>query len=239
MNSAHLNLHAQSPRELISLLSALDITVPLQTEGRTTAHRERYMMARLLSTLSGSPLLRFPLRVGHRDGPDFAVQFGEQKVGVECVEAVPEEWAQILAIRDKDFPEAMIFLPMFPSQGKAFTMKQRLDIARGERTGPPWVGKMAHRQWADAMVQVVSQKTQKLRSGKYNEFSESWLLIQDEWPLPIHNQEEYEEAATLCAEKLAELLRPPAFTHLFVGNSRWLIHLAPKPIEVLAMRDLW
>jgi hypothetical protein len=218
----------------------IDIGVPLQTQGRTTKHRERYMMARFLATLAaGGELLSFPLHLDHREKPDFGLHMPNASIGVECVEATSTEWAQIQAIRERDFPEALIFLPVLTPGETKFTIAERVEIARGDRAGPGWAGKMTVRQWAAAQAYFVNGKTKKLRAGHYAEFGENWLLIQDEWPVPMHYLEDFEEAAALCASLIAPQLDSPAFTHIFVVDSSRLIQLAPTPTDIRAIHDLW
>jgi len=238
MNQVRLDLEAQTPHDLLRQLGSIDISVPLQDEGRTSVHRERYMAARLLSTMAETDLLSYPLRIQHREKPDFGLFWSGTAVGIECVEAIHEEWAQIQAIRERDFPEALIFLPMLrPGQTK-FTIEERLEVARGERAGPPWAGNMAERQWAEAMTHFIGRKTEKLRKGGYADFASNWLLIQDEWPVPLHYEEERMEAASLCTELARPCLEGHCFAHVFVGNSRSLIHLAPGAPKLYEMRDL-
>lgn len=122
MNKPCLSLEAKSSQELLALLTQTDIDVPLETEGRTTQHREKYMMARLLATLADSDKLDFPLRVEHREKPDFALYMPNRSIGIECVEAVSDEWKQISAIRDKDFPDKLIFTPRCTPGEKTFTI---------------------------------------------------------------------------------------------------------------------
>ncbi len=239
MDRSKLNLVAANPAELKELLSAINITVPLETEGRKKEHRERYMMARLLATLSGSGSLKFPVLLDHRERPDFALQIADRRVGVECVEAVPEQWAEIQTFREENFPDAWISPPMFRPGDKALSRKRQTEIAKGERLGPPWVGQMAQKQWIAAIESFVAQKTKKLRAGNYNEFDENWLLIQDEWPVPLYGRKEREEAASSCKQKLGELLMSPAFANIFITNSKWLIHIAPNRVETMSIYDLW
>lgn len=239
MDQVRLDLEAQTPNDLLRQLSAIDISVPLQDEGRTSAHRERYMAARLLSTAAESDLLSYPLRIQHREKPDFGLFSSETAVGIECVEAIHQEWAQIQAIRERDFPDAMISVPMLRAGQTKFTIEERLEVARGERAGPPWVGNMAERQWAEAMSHFIGRKTEKLRRGYYADFDSNWLLIQDEWPVPLHSEEERMEAASLCIELARSYLEGNCFAHVFVGNSRSLIHLCPGAPKLYEMRDLW
>jgi len=239
MSTVRLNLEAQTALDLLRQLSEIDIAVPLQDDGRTAAHRERYMAARLLSTLAETDLLTYPLRLQHREKPDFGLFGPTASVGIECVEAIHEEWAQIQAIRERDFPEALIFLPMLRPGEKKFTIEERLQVARGERAGPPWVGNMAERQWAEAMAHFIGRKTEKLRKGDYGDFGSNWLLIQDEWPVPLHYEEERIEAAQMCTALARPYLEGHSFSNIFVGNSRWLLHLAPGEPKLYQMRDLW
>jgi hypothetical protein len=69
-------------------------------------------MARILATLVDSEELRYPLKLLHREKPDFELQIAGQSIGVECVEAVAEEWKKITAMRDRGSPDALIFTPM-------------------------------------------------------------------------------------------------------------------------------
>jgi len=239
MDKVRLDLKAETPQDLLRQLCAIDISVPLQDEGRTSAHRERYMVARLMSTLAEADLLSYPLRIRHREKPDFGLYMPGTAVGIECVEAIHEEWAQIQAIRERDFPEALIFLPMLRAGETKLTIEQRLEVARGERAGPPWVGNMAERQWAEAMTHFIGRKTEKLRKGDYSDFESTWLLIQDEWPVPLHYEEERMEAASLCTELARPYFEGHCFTHIFVGSSRSLIQLAPGAPRLYEMRDLW
>ena len=126
MDAPRLKLSAETPAELLSKLAEVEISVPLQTEGRSNEHRERYMTARLLATLADSSHLVFPLTLEHREKPDFSLNFPDRAIGIECVEAIPEEWAQIQAIRERDFPDTMIMLPMLKPSQTTYTMTERL-----------------------------------------------------------------------------------------------------------------
>lgn len=238
--SVRLDIQASSAAELLQKLGRIDIAVPcMDDEERSTPHRERYMVARMLATLAAGDSLQYPLRVEHREKPDFALYGPADAVGVECVEATHPEWVAIQAIREKDFPEALIFVPMLRPGERKFSTEERVQIARGDRAGPPWVGNMAERQWAAGIAYFIEQKTEKLRKGNYADFKSVWLLVQDEWPAPVHYPEGYAEAASLCAAAIASCTVAPCFSRILVGNSRWLITLFPGPVAVEPMNDLW
>lgn len=234
-----LNLVAKTPTELLAQLAAIDIAVPLRTEGRKSHHRERYLVARLLSTLAETDELTFPIKISHQDKPDFALTLAGTTIGLECTEAVSEEWAQIDAIRERDHPESIIMLPMLKPGTKKFTKEERIDIAKGQKAGSLWVGNMAERRWAEALAYFISEKTKKLRAGNYSAFPETWLVVQDEWRVPVHRLEERQEAALMCADMIQPMFKTPSFSRIYISNSSWLVRLAPEPVEVRAIRDLW
>lgn len=239
MSAPRVSLAANSPSSLLETLAGVDITVPHLTEGRTTQHCKQHLMARVLATLAESPELQYPLNLRHREKPDFGLRLGERSLGVECVEAVPEEWNKIAAIRDKDFPDALVFLPMLKPGRRVFSIEERVAIARGEKAGPPWAGDMAERQWAEAIAFFISEKTRKLRAGNYGEFESHWLLLQDEWRVPVYREEEKQEAAQLCIPKIESLLSVPCFERIYVSSGQYLIRLAPGPVRLQPIRDLW
>lgn len=234
-----LNLTAKTAQELLTTLKHIDITVPAVTEGRTTQHRERYLMARFLATSIDSKRLEYPLSVEHCDKPDFVLQFATKRLGIECVEAVPQEWYEIQSLREKHFPEAFNFGQMFKPKEKVFTHEEKLEIANGSLSGPPWVGKMAVRQWAEAMEHFIQIKTEKLRSDYYSEFPHMWLLIQDEWRVPIYDEDEIRESTTLCLAKIESLLNPPCFSSIFICCREWLIILERNKFSIELINDIW
>jgi hypothetical protein len=116
-----LSLSASDSDDLRSKLASIDITVPLQGEGRTTQHREQYIAARLMAALSDTDTLSFPLKLQHREQPDFSLVLPDRTVGIECVEAIHQEWAHILAKRERDYPDALISMPHFYPGQSTFT----------------------------------------------------------------------------------------------------------------------
>lgn len=231
-------IYAAEESELLSKLAAIDISVPLQEEGGNKVHREQYMFARMLSTLAKEGQLAFPLEVRHREKPDFSLQLPQGTVGIECVEAVPNDWAHINAIRERESPEALIRVPIL-KPGQSLSSAEKTSIAKGEGAGSVWVGRMAERQWADAHTQVIAEKTAKLRKGNYAEFEKNWLLVQDNWPVPLYHLESRQSAAELCIGSIQPLLESPAFSRILVGNANWLTQLSPGSPTTFSINDLW
>lgn len=204
MSISKLSLSACTSIDLLSQLRNINITVPSITKNRSNQARERYMMARFLATIAESELVCYPLTIEHRDKPDFALRHINGEIGVECVEAVPDEWYRIQEIRDENFPDALSYGQHFrPGKHvRVFTDEERIEVANGSRASYPWVGRMAEKQWAEAMEYFIGSKTEKLRSGNYSEFQNMWLLIQDEWRVPMHSEEEVREGAEMCLPRI-------------------------------------
>ncbi|SDO54857.1 hypothetical protein SAMN05216213_101283 [Ectopseudomonas guguanensis] len=239
MNMPLLNLSADTAPALLKALREVDIKVPSITKGRSHTHRERYLMARFLATTAESQLIDYPLTVTHRDKPDFVLQIASNLIGVECIEAVPEEWYEIEAIRGRKYPHAFNFGQKFEPGKKLFNSQQKDEIASGNRAGLPWMGNSAELEWAEAMAHFIRLKTEKLRSGDYTETHNMWLLIQDEWRVPIHDPEEIKEAATLCLPLIAHLQVQPCFSAIFICCRGWLLSFGHGNYSMEPIRELW
>jgi hypothetical protein len=211
MSLPELSLSACTPIDLLSQLRNIEIKVTSITTNRSNQERERYIMARFLATIAESERICYPLTIVHRDKPDFALCHLNGKVGVECVEAVPNEWYRIQEIRDKYFPDVPNFGQRFQYGKNAhiFTDDEKIEVANGSRAGYPWVGNMAEKQWVEAMEYFIESKTEKLQKGNYSEFSNMWLLIQDESHAPISGAEEVRAAAELCLARIGKFLVNP------------------------------
>ncbi len=196
-------------------------------------------MARFVATEAESSLLRYPLTVEHRDKPDFVLEMRGVPIGIECVEAVPKEWYEIEAIRERKYPDALNWGHRFRPGEKVFSLKEKDEIASGSRAGPPWVGDMAERQWAEALEYFIRLKTDKLRSGNYGEFSKMWLLIQDEWRVPLYSYEDIRKAATFCISLIGDLRVEPCFSSIFICTRSWLLTLGSNEVTIKPIRDIW
>jgi len=107
-----LNIDAESVSDLVSRLCAIDITVSLRTEGRTTEQCERWLICRLLSTFAETDSLAYPLKTEKPERPDFLLSLPSRQVGIEITEAVPPDWAWANASEKLSY-ENMVFLQRF------------------------------------------------------------------------------------------------------------------------------
>ena len=176
-------ISAKDPAELRAKLALTEIGVSSRPNRRTHASRERYAAVRMLATLSDSSHLCFPLEVEFRESPDVGLHMPNESVGVECTDAIAEEWAEILDLHAREYPSAAIFLPRLLPGVRSLTQDDIRAYASGVKAGPPWEGDQVERDWATAITYFASKKLEKLRAGAYEAYPRNWLLIHDEWAM--------------------------------------------------------
>ena len=233
---AMLDLSAQSSINLLRQLAAIDISVPLRTEGRTTEHCERWSICRFLAAYAATDLLGYPLRIGKRERPDFLLTLPAGEFGIEVTEAVPSDWAWADARHERLDYDNMVFLHRF-RPGEPKRPKDEIDaIARGDTWGAGWVGDAPEREWAEVMLHFSLQKSKVLAKPGYDRFSGDWLLIYDNWPLPAVNAR---HAAAYFCDRLRALDAPPPFARIFVecGSAIW--QFGPGEPAIQPIVDMW
>lgn len=231
-----LNIDARSASDLVDRLRAIDIAVPLRTEGRTTEQCERWSICRFLSTYAETDLLGYPLQIEKCERPDFLLSLPSRQVGIEITEAVPADWAWADARREKLNYDKLVFLQRF-RPGEPQRSREEIDaIARGASRGDGWAGDAPEREWADVMLHFAHDKAATFVKPGYKQFKNNWLLIYDNWPLPAVDDP---KAASYLAQRIASLDMPLPFDRIFVEceHSIWQFQTSscvPAPI-----RDLW
>jgi hypothetical protein len=234
-----LKITAMSASELSSTLGVLLNGVP-PSLGRMTVQSERAAIVAFLSVLVNDSILEYPLELVQQDRPDFALEMNGRRIGIECVEAASNDWKHILAIRDRDYPEAIVSLqPLIPGS-PAMPIEAKVAIANGAPMGPPWTGHMAERQWALGINKTIEAKVKKLAAGLYGGFDEYWLLIVDGMSLPVFT-ETHKNRALQYAESLLPSFTSADFQQIFVQSRRSLIFLvgpsAPRMLTEPAPTD--
>jgi len=175
-------IYATNKSEMINVLSAIDIKVPLRSEGRTNDHCEKWSICYWLSTY---PNFTYPILLIHRDRPDFYIKFGEQEVGIEHTEAIPSDYAHADAIYEKkDDDNAVLDMSLFRWGQKKKNREVSEIVSRTKLTGPGWEGDSPEIEWAEAMADIINNKTTKLRKNEFDKFSANYLLIYDNLPRP-------------------------------------------------------
>ena len=231
-----IDVSARSAAELLAQLSAIDISVPLRTEGRTKEHTERWSICRFLATYARTGLFEYPLGLEKQERPDFLLRLASREIGIEVTEAVPPDWAWADARREKLNYDKLVFLHRF-TPGEPQRSKDEINrMASGATWGSGWVGDAPEREWADAMMHFCLEKARSLAKPGYQRFSADWLLIYDNWPLPAVDDP---KAAAYFARHLAELKDPLPFERVLVECERSIWQFRQGSYGPQGIRDLW
>ena len=231
-----LNIDAESVSDLGCRLCAIDITVSLRTEGRTTEQCERWSICRLLSTFAETDLLAYPLKIEKRERPDFLLSLPSRQVGIEITEAVPPDWAWANARSEKLSYEEMVFLQRF-KPGEPQRSRDEIEaIARGASRGGGWEGDSPEIEWADAMLHFAHDKAATFAKPGYEHFESNWLLIYDNWPLPAVDDS---KAAFYLAQRTATHDSPLPFDRIFVECEHSIWSFGGSSYVSAPIQDLW
>ncbi len=173
-------ISAKNSNELLDSLKKVDISVPSQSKVQISELRERWSMFRLLSTLCKNNALTFPVTCNHDDRPDFCLIQGNYKVGIECTDAVHEDYKNAVAQSEKHSGGVVdpdLFIP-----GERMSKGEIKSIAKMTKlTGLGLDGNGDERglQWSDAMYNVIEKKTVRLRAKGFKKYTRNELLIYD------------------------------------------------------------
>ncbi len=189
-----MKIIAVSKEDLISKLSAIDISAPLRCEGGTNEQIERWSMFRLLATLCERDGLIFPLELTKDESPDYVLQMDSSKYGFEITVGISEEYAEALSCLDKKEDGALVEL-----QSNKWTGKKKKKRKGSEPPGRPYVGDEVEREYAQLVLDVTNKKTFNMRKRGYQLFQQNNLIIYCEQGLPYLNQE---KAVEFCHEKM-------------------------------------
>lgn len=173
----------KSKADLIELLASENIKVPPLGTGNRTRQAERWSMYRLLSTFSSSPHFDFPMMVVHKDKPDFRLHLEGLTIGVELTEALPENFARVVAYKNRFMPNAMIELSYFGwGAPRMTTVEIKRILSQNRLTGMPSFENTLKWQWCQAMKSCLNVKSENLNSIGFQQYEKNWLVIYDNIP---------------------------------------------------------
>jgi hypothetical protein len=215
----HTLIDVQNSTDLIAALGGIDVAVPARTGGRKTHHTETYIACRLLSTLAKAELLTFPLSVSRRDPPndrpDVVMHTGDDQIGIEITEAIPEGFAAMCALAEKEFPDRRLHVDLFPWDAETLSKDEMRALLRKDaRSATCWIGDTPEKEWASFISKVVKNKLRKLAGDGFQLFDENWLAIYDNLPLTdVYLADAISLLKPLVADMWASV---PAFNALFI-----------------------
>lgn len=224
--------------ELFAALADVDLSVPARIDGRTTHHTETWTICRLLSTLAKTGNLAFPLSVTHRDRPDFLLQTGEVRIGVEVTEAISQQYAAYCALAEREFPNALLEPALFRFAPSQLTTQQMREFLRQPQlSSDGWSGDRPEQAWASFLQSVVDAKLAKLAHADFAKFDLTWLSVYDNLPLPdIQLDRAIAILRTLLQDRWAQV---PGFEVVYVERGPVIARITARGSEHLVLHDLW
>jgi hypothetical protein len=178
-----MKIQASNREELFRELKAAIPTVSPRGLGRSKEETEPWVTHRLLPTLAECGLLDFPLtaevRLPPEDRPDVYISSATAEIGIEVIEAVLEWLAQAHAIRNKQYPNAVVSQFMFP-KGYTPTVREiheKLALGGQISPEPPWHGDSVEQDWAERVDYAIAKKVKARAKPGFKQYDRNWLAI--------------------------------------------------------------
>jgi len=232
-----IEILAENRTDLMNKLAEVDISVPLRSERRTTDDCERWSICRWLSTY---PDFNFPIRLTHRDKPDFILETFDQEIGIEHTEGIHQDYAQASKIAEENNDETidtLVDMSLF-KWGQKREKSEIYEIAnRKKLTGPGWEGNSPEIEWAQALYDITQNKTIKLRKDDFKKYKENALLVYDNLPLP---HIDYSKATSLFRDALTGYWNSGIiFNKIFVQTDNLLIFISQEEMKTFKTNNVW
>ena len=234
---------AESPEELLSLLQKNNISHPPVEVGATKEQIERCVCFRFLSTYVNESRLTFPLKLVHADRPDFRLIMNSRTIGVECTQALSEQFARALSLRQQYCPDIWIDLSDFRWSCPDRTSEDILALLKKNRlTGEPWHGDTVDHEWALAMKACIDVKTDRLNAEGFLRYDDNWLLIDDDF-IPQSIVDPEKSLSYLMPEIrkyfASECNSRAKFNEIAIRHREDLARVTQTTFDVKPINDLW
>ncbi len=190
----------------------------------------------MLSALVGKNRISYPLCLIKRERPDFLLTLDTEQIGIEHTEAVPQNEAHRTVLRDKvNGPDVYFISHHQPGEPKK-TAKELIEEIEANHAYEGWTGDSVEREWANAMFHFIEQKVETLLKEGFKRFDQDWLLIYDNWSLPVldrHKAAPFQMNLVTGSEVLNE------FKRIYIITGQFLCEIASTGIQFYGINDLW
>jgi hypothetical protein len=210
-------LQAVDKNDLLQQLQDLHFDVPKRNQGRKKIHVEKYSVFQFLRVMAQNDKLLYPFALFYGDKPDFVASTSNLNIGIEVVEAIPQNKALEQAERAQ--------LPKRNTWGRLYNIKERnkaldeikneieieneiviseddelgADIMDDKVIGISFLGDEIEIRWSEAIESFVSKKRKILNKNDFQKFEKNWLIVYDNWPAPALD---YKKALPLLKDKV-------------------------------------
>jgi len=229
-------LQAYSDSELLRTLANIDISVPTRSESRTKEYKERYSTAYLLSTLAEKGVLSYPLSLVKRERPDFLLTLGTERIGIEHTEAVLQNEAHKMGLREKGYGPNIYFYSRHQPGELRKSKKELIEEIEANHAGDGWTDNSVEIDWAGVMFHSIEQKVIKLLKVGFERFDQDWLLIYDNWSLPRVDRK---KASTFLNEYAAKSNALYEFARIYIITGQYLCEVDAPIVKLFGINDWW
>ncbi len=243
MRDKHINNHgtykALSKLAFLELLKKQDISIPERVEhgNRRRIAAERMVTFRSLATLARTDRLFYPLELVHNDKPDFWLHHGAYEVGIECSEAVSQEWSETDALLEREGRHVMLFEDNFRIGTPKRTVAERREICNSRPRGPGWGDDEMEHEWALGINKRVIAKVDAFNNPDFEKYHENWLFIWSNLPGIVTNTNT--AMKYLMTEFKCYWSKKSRYDKLIVDIGREIIEIKDEKWASIPINNLW
>lgn len=228
---------AENLNQLLAQLGATPIAIPAGHGRQRSEAVERWTAHRLLAALGQGNRLAFPLSMRKQEKPDFFIEAGAGRIGLEATIATSPNFAKCRVLRDEEFPDAFIDMGLFRSGTPELTKDEmRAVLASGKLSGPPYMGNSLERDWAVHIESRITDKQAKLGNPDFSRYDKNWLVIHD--ILPCYSLDDGVDLLMPMLE--ARWSNGRMFDEIFIEHTEVIVCISQAGVTGrLPIPDLW
>ena len=230
LNKCTALLDADMEDDLERQVQGLKVDVPPRVQDPATNAREQWKMHHLLRALLAARQLVLPVRLYKREAPDFVLQTGDIRIGVETIEAINPDYvrAQVHPAAQGDHAVVDPSLYKWGTQGRPKS-QIREEAGRTQLSGHPWMRDSVEQEFAQSIKDVVFEKHYKFCSH-YTKFISNRLLIYHNQPSPqIH----IDKARVYTAKILVDYWNQLGFDAVYVHKCNSMLSFTRAASEIV------
>lgn len=239
MKQQELLLQAVDKNELMQKLKDLHFLVPRRDQGRNKKHVEKHSVFQFFKLMAQNDKLLYPFALFYRDKPDFVASISNLNIGIEVVEAVPQNkaleqassailpkrktWGRLYCINERNMTRNEIENEIKNEIKIPEHVKMGEIIMSDKVFGRSFLDDEIEKNWVQAIVSFVGKKRDVLNKEDFQKYEKNWLLIYDNWPSPALN---YDEALPFLIKEIsAQQTRKQDFHSIFLIDEYRIIEI--------------
>ena len=142
---------------------------------------EKFAVTRFLNALE------MPFRsLEHGDKPDFVLDIGDQKIGLEVCDTTPEEYHRVAKVLHKKLWPACVDVGNLQHRSQRRPTPEIISEVTSANVQWQGTGEI-HERWRMGMKRRLDDKERAFQNVEFSRFDQNWLLIQDAVTAPLEN----------------------------------------------------